>query len=345
MPKFLTISPTHVPGKKEYAWNNFLSGGYVAIGWLSDYDLSGKSLDKVIALIRKEKYENEASAIDSFTKFFALEVGDYVAVNNTNDGLFGTGVISSGYQYQKDKHDSGAEGEFYSHFRKVDWKYTNYVRRKDIISPGETGWKPYGTVGNLYNEVPPYILRLLGEMPPKESPKRPIIVPDYLKPVISAIERLKCDLNHQERAHESLVEDFFCAIGYEKHRDIKYRQGRVDISIWHGNNVLVIVEVKKDWNLSVYNSPQTIQQAYNYALDSGAHYVIMTNGDYYAIYDRLRGLSLSSNLIGEFRLTALDDEAVSLIQRMSRNNLINPNIEEIFLHLSECFKREDRKIQ
>jgi Holliday junction resolvase-like predicted endonuclease len=338
VPKFLTVSPTHVSGKKEYAWNNFRSGEYVAIGWLSDYDLTGKSLDEIISLIRKERYDNEVSAIDAFTKFLALDVNDYVGVNNTNDGLFGIGVISSGYRYQKDKHDTGSdEGEFYSHFREVKWKYTNYVKRRDLIGSEETGWRPYGTVGNLYDEVPPYVLRLLGKMPPTHRPKT--VAPDYLKAVIGAIERLKSDPNHQERAHESLVEDFFCAIGYEKHQNIKYRQGRVDISIWHGDRVLVVLEVKKDWNLSLYNSPETIKQAYKYALDQGGRYVIMTNGDYYAIFDRLKGLSLSSNLIGEFRLTALEDEDVSIIQRMSHNSLVNPNIEELFRYLSECFEQ------
>ncbi len=37
MPKFTTISPTHIPGKKEYAWERFREGHYVAIGWLDDH--------------------------------------------------------------------------------------------------------------------------------------------------------------------------------------------------------------------------------------------------------------------------------------------------------------------
>ncbi len=340
-PRFVTISPTAVPGKKEYAWNNFRSGGYIAIGWLGDHDLTGKTIDEVISLIREQEYDNEASAIDAFSKLLSLEVGDYVAVNNTNAGLFGIGIVSSGYKYQKSKHDTGDEDKemFYSHYRNVEWKYTNYVRRKDIVSPGETGWRPFGTVGSLEDEVPPYIRRLLGEMPPKQPTKKQYVVPDFLKTVISSVKRLTVDPNHQERAHESLVEDFFCALGYEKHRDIKYRQGRVDVSLWDENNLLVIVEVKRDWNLSLYNSPNTVQQAYNYALDQGARWVILTNGDYYAIFDRLKGLSSSSNLIGEFRLTALEEEDVALIQRMSRDNILKPNIAELLQYLSESFKR------
>lgn len=340
MPQFVTISPTHIPGKKEYAWSNFLSGGYIAVGWMH-VDLTGKSVDEIVSIIRKEEYENESSAIDAFTKLLSLNVGDYVAVNNTNHGLFGIGVVTSVYRFQMFKHDTGADSqeEFYSHFREVEWKYTNYVRRKDIFSPGETGWQPYGTVGSLQDEVPPYILRLLGEAPPKESAKINYIVPDYLESVVQSIKRLQADASHQERAHESLVEDFFSALGYEKHKDIKYRQGRVDIAIWNENNALVVVEVKKDWNLSMYNSPEVIQQAYNYALDQGARYVFVTNGDYYVVFDRFKGLSYSSNVVGEFRLTALEEELLSLIEGLKRERLINPNLEELFRHLSESFKQ------
>lgn len=168
MPKILTISPTHVPGKKKYAWNNFLSGGYIAIGMLRDFDLKGKSIDEVISIIKEEKFKDEARVIDDFTKFLSLEVGDYVAVNNTNDGLFGIGVISSDYKYQKNKHDNGAEDDdpykYYYHYREVKWIYTDYLKRKDIINPGETSWIPYGKVGKLEYEVPPYILRLLAKV-------------------------------------------------------------------------------------------------------------------------------------------------------------------------------------
>lgn len=340
MPRFMTISPTHVSGKKEYAWRKFYAGRYIAIGWIKEHDLTGKSLDEVVSLIREKRYANESSAIDSFTKFLALEIGDYVAVNNTNAGLFGIGVISSDYKYKKYKHDTGEEDKegFYPHYRGVEWNYTNYVRRRDIIGPGETGWKPFGTVGSLEDDIPPYIRRLLGEMPPEQPVKKIYVVPDYLKGVIRSIKRLKVDPHHQERAHESLVEDFFCGLGYEKHRDIKYRQGRVDISLWEGRNLLVIVEVKKDWNLSLFSSPEAVQQAYDYALDKGARWVILTNGEYYAIFDRLRGLSISSNLIGEFRLTTLEEEDIAIIERMKRDNLLKPNLKELFQHLSESFQ-------
>ena len=48
MPKLTTISPTHIEGKKRYAWERCQEGGYVAIGWLQRTDLSGKTVDQII---------------------------------------------------------------------------------------------------------------------------------------------------------------------------------------------------------------------------------------------------------------------------------------------------------
>src|SRR3990170_4650506 len=122
MPKFTTISPTSISGKKEYAWNKFLTGKYISIGWLPECDLTGKAIDEIVTEIRKQKYSNDRWAIDAFRKFLALNEGDYVAVNNTADGLFGIGVIKSSYKYQRYKHDTGSDDkeDFYSHYRVVE---------------------------------------------------------------------------------------------------------------------------------------------------------------------------------------------------------------------------------
>lgn len=63
MPQFTTISPTSVPGKKEYAWRNFLRDGYAAIGWLSHTDLTGKSLDEIERLLENE-YPDEPGEVN-----------------------------------------------------------------------------------------------------------------------------------------------------------------------------------------------------------------------------------------------------------------------------------------
>ena len=211
------------------------------------------------------------------------------------------------------------------------------MKRTDVVSKDENAWKPYGTVGKLLDETPPFILRILGKkIVLDEVPD--YIVPDFLKQVIQHVNILKKDKKHRERAHESLVEDFMVCLGYVKHEDIKFRQRRLDVTISINNKPLLLLEVKKNWSLSYYSDSDAVQQAYEYALDHGIRFVSITNGDYYAIFDRLKGLSIADNLIGEFTLTSLMVDDLVLIDKLRKSNLKNPNLVEIFQNLSEMFK-------
>jgi len=342
MPKFTTSSPTHVPGQKPHAWERFRDGRYVAIGWLNEVDLTEKSIDEITDLIRRQEpaYDNEAAAIQSFERFLSLERGDYVAVNNTNHGLFGVGTVESGYKFQLRKHDCGAiDGQepFYPHYRDVKWVKTAYMPRTSLVSEGETPWQPYGTVGKVYPELPPYIARIVGMSPPVEAKEIAIVRPAKLKSAIEAVEILRAEREHMERAHESLVEDFFVALGYRKHKDIKYRQGRVDVTIERDGHTLLIAEVKTVWDLSFHNGVNAIKQAYNYAHEQGVRYVIVTNGDTYILFDRLKGLSWESNLLGEFQLTSLQRDDLALIDRLRPERLGYPDPGEALRHLAESF--------
>lgn len=341
MPRFLTISPTHISGKRKYAWEQCRDGGYVAIGWM-DEDLTGKKFGEAKEIIETHDYDNEASAKDSFKKFLALDQGDYVAVTNASHGLFGIGEITSDYRFKLHAHDTGSEDEQdgYSHLRDVDWKVTSYLRREDIVGEGETAWAPYGTVGALRDELPVYIRRILGEVPTQDAPST-IEPPSELVPIIDSIEQLKADSEHKERGHESLVEDFFVALGHKKHEDVKFRRGRMDLSLWEGEEPVVIIEVKKDWGISPYSHFSAFKQAYGYALDQGGRYVLVTNGDDYILTDRLKGLTLEQNVIGHFQLSALQEGDLELINRLRPERLGEVNVRELFQHLSEVFRSEE----
>lgn len=147
----------------------------------------------------------------------------------------------------------------------------------------------------------------------KQNHERP---KEFLK-LIEDIENLRKDSQHKERAHESLVEYFYEILGFDRHTEIKYRQGRVDIGITYNDETIIVNEVKKDWNLS-YNDKKTIKQGFGYALETGARFVAITNGDYYAIFDRSKGLDMNSNLIGEFRLTKLSKNCLQIIEKLKK---------------------------
>ena len=83
---------------------------------------------------------------------------------------------------------------------------------------------------------------------------------------------------------------------------------------------MVIVEVKRDWGLS-QTSRDVVNQAYAYALDSGAPFVVITNADYYALFDRRRGLARNDNFVAEFRLTALSEEDLKVVESLRPGTL------------------------
>ena len=70
MPKFTTITPTGEKGQKPAAWERFRDGHYVAIGWLNETDLTGKSLKEITKLIHEnEDPEYQGRAIEDLRKF------------------------------------------------------------------------------------------------------------------------------------------------------------------------------------------------------------------------------------------------------------------------------------
>ena len=146
--------------------------------------------------------------------------------------------------------------------------------------------------------------------------------PDVFQKLIHEIAVLKSDPEHKERAHESLVEYFYELLNFDRHTDIKYRQGRVDIIISHESKPMIVNEVKKDWDLS-WRSRNVAKQGYGYAIENGARFVVITNGDYYAFFDRSKGLDLESNLLAEICVTKLNKLDLSILERFKKENLSN----------------------
>lgn len=157
--------------------------------------------------------------------------------------------------------------------------------------------------------------------PPIVSEKPQLDLPPWLEEIIKDVKRLKSDTNHKERANESLIERFFENLGYERFNDIKFRTGRIDISILIESQPIAVIEVKKYWNLNWKKDHDVVEQAYKYALNNGARLVIISNGDYYAIFDRANRYTYSDNFKGEFILSSLEKDDLQLIYFLKKNNL------------------------
>jgi hypothetical protein len=133
------------------------------------------------------------------------------------------------------------------------------------------------------------------------------------KSVIKDINLLKKDRSHTEKAHEVLVASFYEKLGYESFTDIKYQTAQIDIAIETKKRILIVNEVKRSWHLSD-NMDKALRQAYLYALKVGAKYVVITNGDYYAIFDRDKGRSYDDHFVGDFHITELTKDKLDLIR-------------------------------
>ena len=72
-----------------------------------------------------------------------------------------------------------------------------------------------------------------------------------------------------------------------------------------------------------FSSTSAIQQAYRYAQEEGIRLVAITNGDYYLVFDRSKGLSYEENRVGEFTLSALVDDDLEIMERLRPARLTN----------------------
>jgi hypothetical protein len=164
----------------------------------------------------------------------------------------------------------------------------------------------------------PGVLKYLGKIK-KGTDGDGDVTPPSFESIVEDIKLLKSDRAHTEKAHEALVVSFYEALGHKKFADIKYQLSKIDIAIQDKKKTLIVNEVKRSWNLSK-NIESAREQAYTYALKVGAKFVVVTNGDYYAIYDRdKKGHSYNDHLVGDFKITELTEEKYKLIDILKKN--------------------------
>ncbi len=153
-----------------------------------------------------------------------------------------------------------------------------------------------------------------------ELPYESVVIepPEWLRPIVSQVQILKADSGHQERDHEDIVASLFEILGYKRLSEIKFRRGRIDILISVNDRPIFTIEVKADWGLSS-ESMDYIRQAYNYALETGTPFVIVTNGDTYVSFKRGPAGTYKDDLQGEARLTQLTADGLKMIESWKKD--------------------------
>jgi hypothetical protein len=317
----------------ERAWQYDLENGTIAVGWRkfsrNIYHITNKNEFKWAYI--KAYGEDQPAKRSSLWRFLhEISMGDIIIARKGLKTIIGVGEVISEPFWDDEKGKArvgyietqwNPDDFITPNFRKVKWEEKVIHFDKQVF-----------TLLPIY-QITEEKFKLLIEGSTTEqlyhSCKKTGIVkeetyetPAWLIDLKMNIEELKNDKEHKERAHESLVESFYGLLGFAKFTEIKHRQGRIDISIEHEGKIIIVTEVKKDWNLS-YRDKNTILQAYNYSLESGARFVIITNGDYYAIFDKDKGHSYESNFIGEFKVSKLKKDDLALIEKFRKENILH----------------------
>ena len=199
-----------------------------------------------------------------------------------------------------------------------DQRCSAALRRTGLFSLEEMlGLSPQG-------QQPPSISPAAPEPDPSPSPviQLPPVpdLPSSLRLVVDDVQRLWNQEHSLERDHEHAVAQFLQALGYRAGEDIRFQRSNMDIVLAKDGRIFVVIEVKADRALASTHR-NVIAQAFGYALQVGAPLVIISNGNYYAVFDRRRGLSLEDQLFAEFRLLALDQLALAAIETLRKGVL------------------------
>lgn len=116
----------------------FVSGGYVAIGWMPENDLGKITTRDELYPLYKTAYPHDTSAIVIGQQVgqigrFLLEIkaGDYVITPDYDTELLRYGVVAPDPSYF---YDNGEDGCPFRHRRRIEWA-TKPLRRSDLSVP------------------------------------------------------------------------------------------------------------------------------------------------------------------------------------------------------------------
>lgn len=286
----------------------FLAHGTVAIGWPGLGDLTGVDRDEIRRRLKPQAYTRggphqvgrESGELDRFVN--EMGIGDFVVVPDVAD-IYVAEVLSD-YIYRADQErpDDG-----YSHWRMV--RYLNDRKpfaREDLPDELARALRCQITVFSVPIPDVWSLLNVPGP-PPAEH---------FVRPPISGIEelmeRIESGRNLPERNMEAAVEDLLRRLGHDAKR-IVFQSGRIDVAINDlSGNPEFVFEVKRSISQRTVRD-QARRQAFDYAAQTGARFVVLTDSDRYEIYDRQAGPDYDSTLMGSFQLTKFRREDVALL--------------------------------
>ena len=201
--------------------NNFLKGGYVAIGWLSDISLSDVTTRDQLYPIYKIHHPEDTSNVVIGQQVgqigrFLLEIkeGDYIITPASNTEVIYWGIVESNTYYFETEKD----GCPYPHRKKVKWN-KNPVRRAEFSVPFQNTIRSSLTVYKINHTN--NFFEVIGK---KELVKEEIKeTKDYYEVVLNRI--LELDATE----FEILVTHILSALGFEAQHKGKVHDNGIDV--------------------------------------------------------------------------------------------------------------------
>ena len=136
----------------------------------------------------------------------------------------------------------------------------------------------------------------------------------------SFIERIRSVAGLPERNHEDVVKELLILLGFEAGA-IVFQKGRIDLCVLtRDRKTAAVFEVKR--TIAVESDRMGARrQAMDYASQTGALVIVITDGDRYEIYDRRKGHDYDVMLCGRFQLTAFREADAPLLDLLRPDHL------------------------
>jgi restriction system protein len=254
----------------------FVAGGYVAIGWLYDQDLSGiKSKEEIYPLYKKARPQDTSNIVigqqvGQIARFlFDIQAGDYVITPDANTELLRVGVVSPDPSYF---HDDGADRCPFENRRRVKW-LPQIFNRSSFSVPFQNTIRSSLTV--FYISQRDHFLDVIGKK--DLIPHAPKEIYDPYRAVLDQVLEL------DDEEFEVLITHLLAALGFEgaEHTG-KPGDGGVDatgeLNVANLAKVKIFVQVKR-YKLGTKINAGTVK-ALRQSIPSGGQGAFITTSDF-----------------------------------------------------------------
>ena len=186
----------------------FVEGGYVAIGWIDDHDLSNvKTKDELYPLYKRAHPKDTSNIVigqqvGQIARFlFDIKAGDYVITPDADTELLRYGVVEPNLSYFYSKDDDACP---YPHRRRVKW-HKDSVKRSQFSVPFQNTIRSSLTV--FYVSQTEHFFEVIGQ---KEL--APHAQKDAYDPYRAVLDSL---LELSAKEFEILITHLLSALGFE----------------------------------------------------------------------------------------------------------------------------------